>query len=200
MTRLTMILSFFILGCHYSNNDGAALHLTHSESKDILKTADTLSDPNSNSYLTNLPLRQVANLILNDSIRPSDNKVTFDCMDSIYSSNIETRNFYFPVFLKILDKADGALAEAVGGYIKTYVEKYPKELIEKTNQLTDEQFQSLASYTGDEVYYTYDTEEGDNKWKNNVLKKCSDCDSIQLRRLRQFIKLAIAARKKDAKQ
>ena len=167
---------------------------------DTLKAIDTLRDPNSYSYLTNLPLRQVADLILNDSIRPSDNKVTFDCMDSISSSNIETRNFYFPVFLKIVDKADGALAEAVGGYIKTYVEKYPKELIEKANQLSEEQFQSLASFTGDELTFTYDNEKGDYKWTDNILEKCSDCDSTQLRGLKQFIKLAIATRRENEAQ
>ena len=115
-------------------------------------------------------------------------------MDSINSSNVDSRNFYFPVFLKIVDKADGALAESVGEPLQIYVEKFPNEFIERANNLSDEQLQSLASYIGFELYDDYDTEKGDYDWRDKILKKCSDCNSIQLDKLKQFIKLAIAAR------
>ncbi len=194
MKRLILILSLFTLSCNYPNNNKAVLQIISSKSKDTLKTSDTLRDPNSYSFLTNLPIRQVANLILIDSIKPSDNKVTFDCMDSIHSSNIDSRNFYFPVFLKIVDKADGALAETVGEPLQIYVEKFPKEFIERANNLSDEQLQSLASFIGFELYNDYDTEKGDIEWRDKILKKCSDCNSIQLHKLKQFIELVIAAR------
>src|SRR5262249_49773758 len=118
---------------------------------------DSLRDPYNYYYLTDIPLRHVAILLLTDSIEPSDNEITFDCMDSISSNNKESREFYFPVFLKILDKADGALAEVVGNYVIKYVEKFPKEFSNRAkNILTETQFNSTASYAGGELYFDED--------------------------------------------
>jgi len=156
---------------------------------------DTLRQPDHFFYLTDLPLRQVAQLILSDSVRPIDNTVTFQCMDSILSNNEATRNFYFPVFLRILEKADGALAEVVGQYAMTYIEEFPKEFAIKHSSLVEEQLESLASGIGFELYYKSQTEEDASPWIDTVIQNCLKCDSTQLSRLIDFNKRAISAMK-----
>ncbi|AYB31314.1 hypothetical protein [Chryseolinea soli] len=72
-------------------------------------------------------MRRIGYLFLRDSLRPSDDEITFACMDSILSTHKGTRDYFFPVFEKIAMHADGALAEVIGSYALTYVKKYPQE-------------------------------------------------------------------------
>lgn len=119
MTRFISAFIILFFSCRSSTTNESDKNLidttqrAHSED-DVNFQVDTLRDPSHYFYLSNLPLRQVGQLILTDSIHPSDNKITFDCMDSVSSGNANTREYYYPVFLKKLDKADGALAEVVG--------------------------------------------------------------------------------------
>lgn len=152
---------------------------------------DSLRDPSHFYYLTDLPLRKVANLFMNDSIYPLDNQITFSCMDSISSDNIETRNFYFPVFLKIQDKADGALAEVVGGFIIMYIEKYPKEFAIRISSLSKERVDSFAHYVGYELYFENDNINSSNKWFTSVLDKCTDCNRYQTQQIEKFNRLIL---------
>ncbi len=50
---------------------------------DTIALNDTLKDPYSYHYLANLTPREFAELIMKDSIRPSDNFNTFRVMDSL---------------------------------------------------------------------------------------------------------------------
>jgi len=101
-------------------------------------------------------LRTSARLILSDSISPSDNFITFSSMDSITSDQKEVRDFYFPVFQKIVEKTDGALSEVIGSYVLAYVKKYPKEFSDrykccsKAKKCCDELLR-LASFAGEET-------------------------------------------------
>jgi len=126
MKRLTSVFIILFISCGSSstNKDDTKLIDTNSikhtdDNASIYE--DTLRVPSNYYFLSDLTLRQVGKLILADSIQPSDNKITFDCMDSLLAKQSTTRDYYFPVFLKILDKSDGALAEAVGQYAMTYV-------------------------------------------------------------------------------
>lgn len=192
------VFIILLIGCgsSTSNNDDKHLidtiHAQRFEDNTKLKI-DTLRDPSHQSYLSDLSLRQVGRLILTDSIQPSDNNITFDCMDSLSSENVSTRDYFFPVFLKILDKCDGALAEAVGLYTMTYFEKYPYEFAEKSKSITNEQFYSWASFTGNELYFTYESEKQVKSWLNSVVKNCSSCEATHLKRLKEFNKFAISA-------
>lgn len=94
---------------------------------------DTLRNKNHYYYLSDLPIRKVGDLIVSDSIAPSDNFVTFKLMDSLNSDNKEARDFYFHVFEKIVKKSDGALSEVVGAYAQQYIENYPAEFFQKYN-------------------------------------------------------------------
>jgi hypothetical protein len=156
---------------------------------------DTLRDPSHYYYLTDFPLIKVGQLILADSVQPLDNKIIFDCMDSLSSMDTKTRDFYFPVFLKILEKSDGALAEAVGQYAMNYIEKYPKEFAIKSRSITDDQFTSFASSTGYELYFSFETVQKATSWTNSIIKNCANCDKAELKRLKEFNMLALEAMK-----
>ena len=200
MKRLTSVFIILCISCGSSstNKDDTKLidtnSIKHTDDNGSIYE-DTLRIPSNYYFLSNLSLQQVGKLILADSIQPSDNKITFDCMDSLLAKQSTTRDYYFPVFLKILDKSDGALAEAVGQYAMTYVEKYPIEFAEKSKYITADQFKSWASNTGYELYFTYDTEKKAKRWMNFIVKNCSTCDTTQLKRLEEFNRLAIAAMK-----
>ncbi len=159
-----------------------------SEPKEI---TDTLRNPYHESYLTDLPLRKVGQLILADSVMPLDNGVTFKCMDSILSDHITTRDFFFPVFLKILDKADGALSEVVCLFTKNYIERFPKEFSRRYAYFTNTQIDQWAFYTRYELGFVYDNKAKAESWMTSIIKKCTSCDSTDIKHLADFGELAI---------
>jgi hypothetical protein len=79
----------------------------------------------------NVDLRKIGYLFLADSISADDNEITFACMDSIFSSDKGTRDYFFPVFEKIATQADGSLAEIIGPYTLAYIKKYPQEFLDR---------------------------------------------------------------------
>lgn len=118
--------------------------------------ADTLRDKNHYYYLATFELKTVGKWILQDSIAPSVNYITFRCMDSLTSKQRKVRDYYFPVFIKIIGKADGALAEVIGARALLYAKSYPKELADryaccvKTERCCKE-LEVFASYVGNEI-------------------------------------------------
>ena len=92
-----------------------------------------------------------ADQILSGKILPTDNERTFEIMDSLEAKSEVDRKYYFKVFLKIVDHADGALGEAVGQYAYSYVEHYPVEFFEHSKTMTKEQFTKWAEYVGFEI-------------------------------------------------
>ena len=123
-----------------------------SNSKQILGPYDTLNDPNHPYYLTNKDPKEFGRMILEDKVQPSDNLATFNVMDSLLSTNVDDRQFYLKVFFNILDKADRALAEAIGLPAMNYIEKYPIEFAQLTTNISDDQLNYLGSYIGYEIY------------------------------------------------
>ena len=70
---------------------------------------DSLRNPISQYYLTDLNLRNVAKLIVEDSIQPLDNDVTFSILDSVTEGNLETRNYFAKAFDVKFAGKDGKL-------------------------------------------------------------------------------------------
>ncbi|MDQ3050763.1 MAG: hypothetical protein M3Q95_07760 [Bacteroidota bacterium] len=190
---ISYLIFFVVSGNSMANNCDCITDASIKSKPDTTIITDSLKNPSGYYYLSDLPLRQVATLLLNDSLHPSDNNITFNCMDSIATDNIETRNFYFPVFLKILDKADGALAEVVGMYVVNYIEKYPKEFAIRSMALTDKEFISFAYSAGVELYFDKDNINNSRKWTDAVLKNCAGCDAQQIRQIQRFNSTVVQA-------
>lgn len=90
---------------------------------------DSLRNPISHYYLTDLELREVAQLIVKGSIDPSDNIVTLSIMDSVVHGSLESRNYFSNAFGIILIKSDGALSEVIGQYCINSIHNNPNELL-----------------------------------------------------------------------
>ena len=78
-------------------------------------------------YLADIDSQTIAELFINDDLQPSDNFITFRVLDSLTSSNKQTRKYYLPVFNKILKQSDGALSEVIGTPIVEFLKQYPTE-------------------------------------------------------------------------
>lgn len=149
---------------------------------------DTLRNQSHYYYLADMDLRTVGGWILKDSIPPSDNYVTFKCMDSLTSKQKKTRDYFFPVFAKIIDKADGALAEVVGGHALSYATKYPKELSDRYKCCTStekccERLKKFSSYVGTEIMMADDDKKAYNDFLNDMTRNFKDWKTNETLRL-----------------
>ena len=94
-------------------------------------------------------VKEAARLILLDSLNPMDNETTFAILDSINSTSKSTRDYYYSVFLNIINKSDGALSEVMGHHVLEYFGEFPEEFFQRhnskdTNRIND--FEYLLYY------------------------------------------------------
>lgn len=118
---------------------------------------------------TNVNMRKTGYLFLQDSIIPSDNEITFACMDSILSIHKGTRDYFFPVFEKIAMQADGSVAEIIGPYTLAYIKKYPQEFLDRysccqKDEPCCQKLIRLATFLGEETMM-----DGDKKAYNELV-------------------------------
>lgn len=183
-----VFLCFAVTGCKTRQ------HLTIKEKPSYYKPEyqnhfrDTLREPTHYYYLADIDPKVLAELILNDSINPSDNFYTFRIMDSINSISYSDRQFYLKAFINIMDKADGALAEAVLSPARAYIELHSKEFFEINPPLSKEQFNRWANYVGDEIYLSSNNDEKENgeRFINLITTNCSDCSTETKRKVKEF--------------
>jgi len=154
---------------------------------------DTLNDPNHFYYLANKNIKEVAQMILDNKCQPSDNYITFSVMDSLLSQKSEDRKFYFRVFLNILEKADGALAEAVGLPAMNYVEKYTTEFIQLLTSISNDQLDSWASVIGIELFLSSqdDPMKDGEVYVEKLELNCLSLNENEKARLRKFNEIII---------
>lgn len=190
--HICIILSILLCSCGHQKNkvidqssiDTSAIILKHSTIK------DTLRDTNHFYFLADIDPKIIARLFIKDSISPTDNYITFRVMDSINARTFSDRQYYLTAFSVILEKADGALGEAVGQPAMQFVENHTKEFFEIKPPLTKLQFESWASNIGIEIFLSssgddkvlQDGKDFIKKLKNN----CKDCSPETLRKIKEF--------------
>ncbi|HEX8332958.1 MAG TPA: hypothetical protein VF622_10060 [Segetibacter sp.] len=158
---------------------------TQDTSQPVQKT-----DTSNRYYWEQLPIRTVADLILRDSIRPVSSPVIYNMLDSLSSDSKQSRHFYFKVFNKIMNKADGDVAESIGGYALTYVQNYPQEFLDNSLAFSKNQLEAWAGNIGIELYLS--SHESDNvkeAFDQMVVlfnDNCKACNSNQRNRLKEF--------------
>ncbi len=141
------------------------------------ETSDTLNNPHHPFWLADKSPKEIGQMILDNKIQPTDNDVTSRVMDSLLSKNADDRKFYFKVFIKILENADGALAEMVGTPAMKYVENYTSEFLDLSAGISKENFDSWASFVGWEILLS----SNDDPVKDGELfteKLLSDCPEL----------------------
>ncbi len=192
------ILLILITGCNggkkesnSNNNDKKVTQEEKLATTQTTESIDSLRDPYSPYYLADKTSKEIGQMILNNTVHPTDNNVTFKIMDSLLAKTYEDRKFYFKVYVKILDKADGALAEAVGIPGMKYVEKYTKEFVELSSNLTIMQLESWANFIGWEILFDSqkDPIKDGEKFIANLVSNCSDLDLISREKLENFNKM-----------
>jgi hypothetical protein len=147
------------------------------------------TQPNTTRYsLEQLPMREVAELILKDSIRPTSSPIIYKMLDSLSSDSKLTRQYYFKVFNKIMNKADGEIAESIGGYALTYVQNYPKEFLDNTKGFSKNSIEAWASNIGIELFLV--SNENVKAAYDQVVvlfnDNCKDCNAYYKGRLKEF--------------
>ncbi|WP_026902440.1 hypothetical protein [Pedobacter glucosidilyticus] len=184
-----LLIMTLIIGCRHEKKHTKNNLIVKSQDSIMAKDEilDSLTNPYSYYYLSNQPIEYSAKLILTDSIYPSDNKITFDSMDSLSSENEKTRNFFFKVFIKILDKADGSLSEAVGSYVLQYIKRYPKEFLTRTDKIDKRYFNKFAHFAGYELGFS---EDYGKDWLDSLTQQCLNCDSNEFKKLNNFKQVA----------
>lgn len=116
-------------------------------------------------------------------------------IDSLNSNDKISRNYYFKVFNKIMDKSDGYVSEAIGVDALEYTSYHTKEFIEWSSALTIEQLDSWAYHVGIEIYLSSQSNEveGDDmkngeNYADLLRQNCISCRTDQITRLNRFIK------------
>ena len=135
-----------------------------------------------------LPMRKVAELILKDSIRPASSPVIYKMLDSLSSDSKLTRQYYFKVFNKIMNTADGEIAESIGSYALTYVQNYPKEFLDNTRSFSKNNIEAWASNIGIELFLV-SNENVKAAYDQVVIlfnDKCNNCNAYYRVRLKEF--------------
>jgi hypothetical protein len=120
------------------------------------------------NYLIDLDLRTIAQLIVQDSVQPLDNKVTFSILDSVTSGTTETRTYYSKAFDKIILKSDGALSEVIGSYCIKSIINNPNELLE---WISSGKFESPSESIANYIAYDLVMGEQPKKEKAELFKK-----------------------------
>lgn len=180
MKPLLLILIVFLFSISVACNAIEKMAIQFSFDQQI-KT-DSLRNPDHFYYLADLSLKKAGELILYDSIRSSDNFITFSLMDTISGCKESDLKFFLQVFEKILNDADGALAEAVGSYTWNFIKKRPVKFIDHIDKLNKRQILKWADYTSSEMYFAYSEEELKIKCQEliNKLRKINTTKSVNI--------------------
>ena len=115
-------------------------------------------------------------------------------IDSLNSINKTKRKYYFKVFNKIMEKADGYVSEAIGMSALKYTSNHTQEFINWSKELKPVQFDSWAYHVGVEISLSNvsngeeveDLEKG-MSYAKLLRENCKTCDKVEKKRLENFI-------------
>ncbi len=138
-----------------------------------------------------LPIRKVGELVLQDSIEVYDNEViSFMLLDSLLSPRRSSRDLYFKVFNKLMDRSGGNMGDAIGDYALTYVQSHPGEFLTNSKNFSEDRLASWASIIGIELYLTAtDSKQAYENSTKHFTANCKQCDTADLARLQIFNQL-----------
>ena len=115
-------------------------------------------------YLNHADIDVYAKMFYQGQFALSDDDLTFSFLDSLLTTNPDTKPFYFHIFNCIVRVSDGALSEIVSGYCNTYFEKYPCDFIAIK---TSDKYSNLYPKWIDFIAYGYYFEFGSMAEFNN---------------------------------
>jgi hypothetical protein len=198
-----LILTVVIPGCNSASNkfteDKSVDTMVQPVTSDTSTTVQTEIDSKSNFgghpvsfYLGHREIPQVCKDLYTQKRPPSDDSDLLALLDSIFTSNNETRPFYFLTLTSTMGKADGAYAEPLGIMCKKFVETRTNEFIDYfINELllTQGDFDKWAKSVAGELQISSaraDKEEV-NILKNKMTSNCLACDERRIQKIEEFI-------------
>jgi hypothetical protein len=137
-------------------------------------------------------IRAWADGILSGKNIPTDDDMTFACLDSLANENKEVRMYYRKVYEVIDQQADGALSEALSTFIIDYFENFPQEAFDYYQQLDSNGKASIEFKMAEECYL----EEGNALHSLDVFfadlqSRCPLCNVELTSAMKQKIKVKI---------
>jgi hypothetical protein len=99
-------------------------------------------------------IKKYAQQILDNKIYPSDDNETFECINQLFAENQKDINFYFNVFRVIVKKSDGALSEAIGQYVMSFLRSNPDFFIEKYSEFDSDEKNKFVGFMAYEFYFS----------------------------------------------
>ncbi len=143
-------------------------------------------------------VRAWAEGILSGKNIPSDDNLTFACLDSLSDKNKEVRIYYRKVYEVIDQHADGALSEALASYVISYFEHFTQEAFDYYNASDSNSKASVEFKIAEECYF-----DGDNALKSldtffaDLHSRCGTCDKETAKAMKQKIKAKIVELNND---
>lgn len=143
-------------------------------------------------YLNHDQIPQVCKDLFLKKRSPIDDSDILSLMDSIFTSNNDTRPFYFLTITQTMEKADGAYAEPLGMMAKSFVEKRTKEFLVffmNESLLTIKDFDEWAKSVAGEIEIISEGKEQleIDTVQSKMLMNCSDCAETQKQLILNFI-------------
>jgi len=184
---LTLSASSLILSCSESVQKSASekqLPSVVEEAKSDAKEA--IKEPAASLSITKQNIRTYAQGILSDSIQAADDQFAFAILDSMTHEQAAIRDFYFPVFQRIVQNSDGALGEVIGLYSLQYIKKYPLEFLKRyphcTERLNCTELINISEHVQFEIGMSTDVQKEMDDFKKWFELKLQNADkSIQIR-------------------
>ena len=143
-----------------------------------------------NDYINNDSIKIIAEMILKgESIWSKNENYLFPIMDSLTTNSADSRLFYFKVFSKICEQADGDVGEEIGSKVLKYLEFNPKEFIINSQLINDKTFMEMGWMAGIEISMSNDTlpEKKLEIIIKQTMDKCKDLKDDDLVKLDRFI-------------
>jgi len=192
MKTLNIIPIFFLLiSCtenqsHHKEVSNTTISIPDTFQKTTTKVEDHI-DFESKKY---------AEAIISGRVKPTDNDQTFAWLDSLHSENQNIRQYAFKVYKAMVTKSDGALSEAMCGYIKDYFISYPNEFLANYPTLTEEEKRQTIENIAFEFYASgTDYKQDFKEYFTSIESKCKDCTSkisASLKEIKEAIEKNVA--------
>lgn len=178
-TQNYILVLLLISGCTETpSKKSAGDSLTKPQVENYADTTPTTSSRQNDVSFTS---KQFGEEIISGKVEPSDNEQTFAWLDSLQSDNLSTRNFAFRVYKAMVVKSDGALSEAISGYIKDYFSSYPKEFLDNYKTLDNQEKTSTQESIVFEFYASgTDYQKDLDEYFGSIKTRCKGCSEADL--------------------
>ena len=100
---------------------------------------------------TSLDIKAFGQKILDGKASPSDDKKTFQLLDSVFSKNPANKDFYFRVANRIQQISDGALSEYFSGVASKYYLQHVSEFADRSKTMTKKDLEHWLDFAAFDI-------------------------------------------------